>query len=49
MREFFGPGWRMYYARRGDVLIMMLGGGSKATQGRDIAKAIALAKTIEEP
>ena len=26
MREFFGPGWRMYYARRGDVLIMMLGG-----------------------
>jgi putative addiction module killer protein len=49
MREFFGPGWRMYHARRGDVLIMMLGGGSKATQGRDIAKAIALAKTIEEP
>ena len=49
MREFFGPGWRMYYARRGDVLIMMLGGGSKATQGRDIEKAIALAKTIEEP
>ena len=49
MREFFCPGWRMYYARRGDVLIMMLGGGSKATQGRDIAKAIALAKTIEEP
>ena len=49
MREFFGPGWRMYYARRGDVLIMMLGGGPKATQGRDIAKAIALAKTIEEP
>jgi putative addiction module killer protein len=49
MREFFGPGWRMYFARRGDVLIMMLGGGSKATQGRDIEKAIALAKTIEEP
>jgi len=49
MREFFGPGWRMYYARRGDVLIMMLGGRSKATQVRDIAKAIALAKTIEEP
>jgi putative addiction module killer protein len=49
MREFFGPGWRMYYARRGDVLIMMLGGGSKARQGRDIPKAIALAKTIEEP
>ena len=48
MREFFGPGWRMYYARRGDVLILMLGGGTKATQARDIAKAIALAETIEE-
>ena len=48
MREFFGPGWRMYYARRGDILILMLGGGTKATQARDIAKAIALAETIEE-
>ncbi len=48
MREFFGPGWRMYYARRGDILILMLGGGTKATQARDIEKAIALAETIEE-
>jgi putative addiction module killer protein len=48
MREFFGPGWRMYYARRGDILILMLGGGTKATQARDIARAIALAETIEE-
>jgi putative addiction module killer protein len=48
MREFFGPGWRMYYARRGDILILMLGGGTKATQARDIEKALALAETIEE-
>ena len=48
MREFFGPGWRMYYARRGEILIMMLGGGTKGTQARDIEKAIALAETIEE-
>jgi len=48
MREFFGPGWRMYYARRGDILILMLGGGTKATQARDIAKAIAQAEMIEE-
>ena len=48
MREFFGPGWRMYYARRGDVLIVMLGGGSKATQARDIEKAITLAEMIED-
>lgn len=48
MREFFGPGWRMYHARRGDVLILMLGGGTKGTQARDIEKAIALAEKIEE-
>ena len=48
MREFFGPGWRMYYARRGDILILMLGGGTKATQARDIAKAIAQAEIIVE-
>jgi putative addiction module killer protein len=48
MREFFGPGWRMYYVRRGDILILMLGGGTKATLARDVAKAIALAETIEE-
>jgi putative addiction module killer protein len=48
MREFFGPGWRMYYVRRRDILILVLGGGTKATQARDVAKAIALAETIEE-
>jgi len=32
----------------GEVLILMLGGGSKKTQARDIEKAIALAETIEE-
>jgi putative addiction module killer protein len=48
MREFFGPGWRMYYARRGDVLSVMLGGGTKGTQTRGIEKAIALAETIED-
>lgn len=48
MREFFGPGWRMYYAPRGAVLILMLGGGDKSTQQTDIAKAIALASTLED-
>jgi putative addiction module killer protein len=42
MREFFGPGWRMYYVRRGDTLIVMPGGGAKSAQSRDIAKAMAL-------
>jgi putative addiction module killer protein len=48
MREFFGPGWRMYYVQRGAVLIVMLGGGDKSTQPADIAKAIALASTLED-
>lgn len=48
MREFFGPGWRMYYIQRGDVLIVMLGGGEKSSQPADIAAAVALSKTIEE-
>ena len=48
MREHFGPGWRMYYAQRGAVLIVMLGGGDKSTQPTDIAKAVKLAATIED-
>jgi putative addiction module killer protein len=48
MREFFGPGWRLYYCWRGSTLIVMLGGGDKSTQQADIAKAIALASTLED-
>ena len=48
MREFFGPGWRMYYVQRGAVVIVMLGGGDKSTQAADIARAIALAGTLED-
>lgn len=48
MREHFGPGWRMYYAQRGEVLIVMLGGGEKSTQSADIAKAIKLAALLED-
>ena len=48
MREHFGPGWRMYYVQHGAVLIVMLGGGDKATQTADIAKAVRLAATLED-
>ena len=47
MREHFGPGWRMYYSHRGEILIVMLGGGDKSTQQSDIRRAIALAKSLE--
>ena len=46
MREFFGPGWRMYYVQHGAVLIVMLGGGDKASQTRDIGAAKKLAATL---
>lgn len=48
MREHFGPGWRMYYLQRGSVLIVMLGGGDKASQPEDSAKAMKLAALVEE-
>ena len=47
MREFFGPGWRLYYVERNGALIIMLGGGDKSTQRDDVANAIALSKTLE--
>ncbi|WP_298642523.1 type II toxin-antitoxin system RelE/ParE family toxin [uncultured Cardiobacterium sp.] len=48
MREHFGAGYRMYYSRRGATLILMLGGGDKASQARDIAKALQLAQQLEK-
>ena len=46
MREFFGPGWRMYYVERSGAIVIMLGGGSKASQQRDIELAIEMAKEL---
>ena len=48
MRELFGPGWRMYDLQQGSVLIVMLGGGDKATQQADIAAAAELALLFKE-
>jgi putative addiction module killer protein len=38
----FGPGWRIYLARDGLDIIVLLGGGSKKRQQKDIDRAIAL-------
>lgn len=46
MREFFGPGWRMYYVERDGAIVVMLGGGDKSSQQSDIAAAIALAAAL---
>jgi putative addiction module killer protein len=48
MREFFGPGWRMYYLQMGQQLIIMLGGGNKGNQSKDIEAARVLADRIRE-
>ena len=43
-----GPGYRVYYAQRGTRLLLLLVGGDKSTQQKDIATAIALAREFEE-
>ncbi|MDP2416355.1 MAG: type II toxin-antitoxin system RelE/ParE family toxin [Hydrogenophaga sp.] len=40
----FGPGYRVYYTQQGDRLLLLLIGGDKSTQSKDIAKAILLAQ-----
>jgi putative addiction module killer protein len=44
----FGPGYRVYYSQRGARLLLLLAGGDKSTQQKDIAKAILLAKNFQE-
>ena len=44
LRLDFGPGYRVYFVQRGQVLIVLLCGGDKSTQDRDIASAKKLAK-----
>ena len=44
----FGPGYRVYYTQRGDRLLLLLVGGDKSTQRKDIATAIRLAKSFKE-
>ena len=48
LRIDYGPGYRLYFVQRGDVLIVLLCGGDKRTQRRDIARAKALATEPED-
>ena len=48
MRIDHGPGYRLYYARDGEAVYLLLVGGIKRTQGRDIEKAAAMWKAIQE-
>lgn len=49
LRVHAGPGYRVYLTRRGNALILLLCGGDKSSQSRDIAKAKALAAQLENP
>lgn len=48
MRIKFGPGYRVYFARRDKVLYLLLCGGDKSTQKHDIKRAKAMLKEIEK-
>ena len=44
----FGPGYRVYYTERGRTLVVLLAGGDKSTQARDVVSAINLAERLKE-
>ncbi len=49
MRVHFGPGYRVYFAQRGSLIVLLLVGGDKSTQAKDIKAAIKLNREIKEP
>lgn len=44
LRIDYGPGYRVYFMRRGPVIVVLLAGGDKRTQDMDIERAIGIAK-----
>ena len=48
LRIHYGPGYRVYFARRGPVVVILLCGGDKKTQRADIAKAKELTDILED-
>ncbi|WP_409566114.1 type II toxin-antitoxin system RelE/ParE family toxin [Methylobacterium sp. J-059] len=48
MRIDYGPGYRLYFIRRGEALIVLLCGGDKGSQQRDIMRARALAADLKD-
>jgi putative addiction module killer protein len=48
LRIDYGPGYRLYFTRRGKAVVLLLCGGDKSSQASDIKRALALAKEIDK-
>ncbi len=48
MRIHYGPGYRVYFAQRGLEIVILLAGGDKTTQAKDIKSALGLAQQLKE-
>ena len=46
LRIDYGPGYRVYFVKRGETLVILLAGGDKRTQDRDVKKALELAREL---
>ncbi len=46
LRITYGPGYRVYYKRRGQKVVVLLAGGDKSTQAKDIKTALRLAQNL---
>ena len=46
LRIDYGPGYRIYFAKRGQTIILLLCGGDKRSQKRDIKRAVSMAQEV---